>query len=397
MATSEKQLEELALKQYGEKSVYSRGLENVIIKYTALTFIDGNKGILKYRGIPIEEIASKGTYEELIYLFLYGKLPNREELNKLKDTLNSNYEVPKEVLDAIYMMPKDSDPIALLELSTAVLAGLEKDFKWSKDTDKQRAIEIIPKMAAMVANVYRHKEGKSPKIPSPSDSYARSFLEACFDRKVTDEEANVMDKALVLYADHEVPASTTAGLVVVSTLSDMYSGIVGALAALKGPLHGGAAEAAFRQFLEIGSPDRVEEWFNEKIIKGKNRLMGFGHRVYKVYDPRAKIFKSLAESLTQKNPDARKYYEIAKKLEELGINQFGSKGIYPNTDFYSGIVYYALGFPVYMYTALFALSRTLGWLAHFIEYVDEQHRLIRPRAVYVGPENASWIPMDQRS
>lgn len=279
MATSEKQLEELALKQYGEKSVYSRGLENVIIKYTALTFIDGNKGILKYRGIPIEEIASKGTYEELIYLFLYGKLPNREELNKLKDTLNSNYEVPKEVLDAIYMMPKDSDPIALLELSTAVLAGLEKDFKWSKDTDKQRAIEIIPKMAAMVANVYRHKEGKSPKIPSPSDSYARSFLEACFDRKVTDEEANVMDKALVLYADHEVPASTTAGLVVVSTLSDMYSGIVGALAALKGPLHGGAAEAAFRQFLEIGSPDRVEEWFNEKIIKGKNRLMGFGHRV----------------------------------------------------------------------------------------------------------------------
>lgn len=397
MSLDEKKLEELSLKQYGEKSVYSRGLENVIIKYTALTFIDGNKGILKYRGFPIEEIVNKGTYEELIYLFLYGKLPNRDELNHVKDIINKNYEVSKEVLDAIYMMPKDADPIALLELSTAVLAGLEKDFKWNKATDKEKAIEILPKMATIVANVFRHKEGKSPKIPSPSDSYARSFLEACFDRKVTDEEASVMDKALILYADHEVPASTTAGLVVVSTLSDIYSGVVGALAALKGPLHGGAAEAAFRQYLEIGSPDKVEEWFNEKIIKGKNRLMGFGHRVYKVYDPRAKIFKSMAEQLVQKNPEARKYLEVAEKVEDLGIKQFGAKGIYPNTDFYSGIVYYALGFPLYMYTALFALSRTLGWLAHFIEYVDEQHRLIRPRAVYIGPESATWVPIDQRS
>jgi len=205
-----------------------------------------------------------------------------------------------------------------------------------------------------------------------------------------------MDAALILYTDHEVPASTTAGLVASSTFSDMYSCIVAALAALKGPLHGGAAEEAFKQFVEIGSPDKVDEWFKINIVEGRKRLMGFGHRVYKTYDPRAKIFKKLAQQLSQENPEIKKYLEIAERLEKLGIETFGSKGIYPNTDFYSGIVFYGLGFPIYMYTALFALSRTLGWLAHFIEYVEEQHRLIRPRALYVGPEYKHYVPIDKR-
>jgi citrate synthase len=376
-------------------SVVSKGLENVVIKVTSLTYIDGEKGILRYRGYDINDLVKFGSYEETIYLMLYGKLPNIKELEKLKEKLNEEYEVPQEVIDAIYLMPRDADAIGLLEVGTAALASLDKNFKW-KENDKEKAISIIAKMSTLVANVFRRKEGNKPRIPESSDSYAKSFLAASLSKEPTPEEVNAMDKALILYADHEVPASTTAALVASSTLSDMYSSITAALAALKGPLHGGAAEEAFKQFLEIKEINNVENWFNEKILNQKNRLMGFGHRVYKTYDPRAKIFKNLASTLVEKNSDTKKYFEIAQKLEELGIKYFANKGIYPNTDFYSGIVFYAIGFPVYMFTALFALSRTLGWLAHIIEYVEEQHRLIRPRALYVGPEYRQYVPLNQR-
>ncbi|MEM4943767.1 MAG: citrate synthase [Saccharolobus sp.] len=376
-------------------SVVSKGLENVIIKTTSLTFIDGEKGILRYRGYDINDLVKFGSYEETIYLMLYGKLPNSNELNKLKEKLNEEYEVPQEVIDTLYLMPKDADAIGLLEVGTSALAAIDKGFKW-KENDKEKAISIIAKMSTLVANVFRRKEGNKPRIPEPSDSYAKSFLSASFAKEPSKDEIYAMDKSLILYADHEVPASTTAALVACSTLSDMYSSLTAALAALKGPLHGGAAEEAFKQYVEIGDPNNVEKWFNEKIINQKNRLMGFGHRVYKTYDPRAKIFKNLALTLIDKNPEAKKYFEIAQKLEELGIKHFSSKQIYPNTDFYSGIVFYALGFPIYMFTALFALSRTLGWLAHIIEYVEEQHRLIRPRALYIGPEYKQYVPLSQR-
>ncbi|MEM3269718.1 MAG: citrate synthase [Saccharolobus sp.] len=376
-------------------SVVSKGLENVIIKTTNLTFIDGEKGILRYRGYDINDLVKFGSYEETIYLMLYGKLPNSNELNKLKEKLNEEYEVPQEVIDTLYLMPRDADAIGLLEVGTSALASIDKGFKW-KENDKEKAISIIAKMSTLVANVFRRKEGNKPRIPEPSDSYAKSFLSASFAKEPSKDEIDAMDKSLILYADHEVPASTTAALVACSTLSDMYSSLTAALAALKGPLHGGAAEEAFKQYVEIGDPNNVEKWFNEKIINQKNRLMGFGHRVYKTYDPRAKIFKNLALTLIDKNPEAKKYFEIAQKLEELGIKHFSSKQIYPNTDYYSGIVFYALGFPIYMFTALFALSRTLGWLAHIIEYVEEQHRLIRPRALYIGPEYKQYVPLSQR-
>ncbi|MEM0294448.1 MAG: citrate synthase [Saccharolobus sp.] len=376
-------------------SVVSKGLENVIIKTTSLTFIDGEKGILRYRGYDINDLVKFGSYEETIYLMLYGKLPNSNELNKLKEKLNEEYEVPQEVIDTLYLMPRDADAIGLLEVGTSALASIDKGFKW-KENDKEKAISIIAKMSTLVANVFRRKEGNKPRIPEPSDSYAKSFLSASFAKEPSKDEIYAMDKSLILYADHEVPASTTAALVACSTLSDMYSSLTAALAALKGPLHGGAAEEAFKQYVEIGDPNNVEKWFDEKIINQKNRLMGFGHRVYKTYDPRAKIFKNLALTLIDKNPEAKKYFEIAQKLEELGIKHFSSKQIYPNTDYYSGIVFYALGFPIYMFTALFALSRTLGWLAHIIEYVEEQHRLIRPRALYIGPEYKQYVPLSQR-
>jgi len=377
-------------------NLVSRGLENVIIKTTSITYIDGENGILLYRGYDVPELAENSLYEEVIHLILYGELPNRIQLKEIIDKINKNYEIPQQVIDAIYSLPRDSDPIALMEVAFSMLAAIDKGFKW-RVSDREKALEIIAKTSTIVANIYRMKEGLKPKIPEPSENYAKSFYKACFNRDPTELEFKALNSALILYADHEVPASTTAALVAASTLSDMYSSIVAALAALKGPLHGGAAEEAFKQFLEIGDVDNVERWFQKKIIEEKNRLMGFGHRVYRTYDPRALVFKKYAEQFAKINHNVEKILKIALKLEDLGLKHFSGKRIYPNTDFYSGIVYYALGYPVYMYTVLFALSRVLGWLAHIIEYVNEEHRLIRPRALYVGPtERRKFIPLDKR-
>ncbi|MGC8555778.1 MAG: citrate synthase [Conexivisphaera sp.] len=377
----------------------SRGLEDVNIKWTRLTSIDGERGILRYAGYSVDDLINGGaSAEEVQYLFLHGELPREQQLREFASRVERGYRVPPHALSAISSLPRSSDAVALQMAAFASLAASER-FSWDKSTDRDVAASLVGNMLTITANAYRHILGLPFVEPDPRGGYARSFLRAAMGREPTEDEARAMNAALILYMDHEVPASTTAGLVVVSTLSDMYSGVIGALAALRGPLHGGAAEAAIAQFAEIGSEDAVEEWFRENIASGRRRLMGFGHRVYRTYDPRARIFKGLAERLAPRNPEALRYYRIALRLEELGIAHFGRKGIYPNTDFWSGIVYASMGFPLRnnIYTALFALSRITGWLAHFIEYVEEQHRLIRPRAVYTGPGERKFVPLPQRS
>ncbi|EZQ11241.1 MULTISPECIES: citrate synthase [Acidianus] len=374
-------------------SEISKGLENVFIKATSLTYVDGEEGVLRYEGYDINDLVNHCSFEEVIHLMLYGDLPTKEKLAEVKNRLNQSYSVPSSVIRIMEDLPHNAEAISMMETAFGGLSCFY-GVPWDKAKNKERAIEIIAKAATVTANVYRIKEGLKPRIPDPSDSYVESFLEATFSRRPSEKEIAAMNAALILYTDHEVPASTTAALVASSTLSDMYSCIVAALAALKGPLHGGAAEAAYQQFKEIEEPDNVEKWFNEKVIAGKKRLMGFGHRVYKTYDPRSKIFKNYAMKLA--NGENRKYLDIAIKLEELGLKEFSKRGIYPNVDFYSGIVFSSLGFPDYMFTPLFALARTLGWLAHIIEYVEEQHRLIRPRALYIGPEKRDYIPLDVR-
>lgn len=382
-----------------ESEEVSKGLEDVIIKWTRLTTIDGEKGILRYGGYSIEDVVKSGAQvEEIQYLFLYGKLPNAEELKKFRENIEKGYKLPDYTIDLIRKLPQESDTVAMQMTAFAAMAAAETKFKWNKDTNREIAALSIGRMAAITANIYRHIMGMKPKLPEPSESFAQSFLTATFDKKPKKEDVEAMNAALMLYTDHEVPASTTGGLVAVSTLSDIYSGVTAALAALKGPLHGGAAEAAIAQFAEIGSEDNVEKWFNENIVAGKKRLMGFGHRVYRTYDPRAKIFKAIGEDLSKNNAEASNMYKIATKLDSLGIKNFGAKGIYPNTDFYSGIVYMAMGFPLRnnLYTGLFALSRITGWQAHFIEYVEEQPRLIRPRAIYKGIESREFVPLKDR-
>ncbi|EZQ02058.1 citrate synthase [Candidatus Acidianus copahuensis] len=360
----------------------SKGLENVIIKATRLTYIDGERGILRYGGYDIEDLVNNSSFEEVAYLMLYGKLPNSLELRKVKERIQ-DFEIPENVIHILEELPKDADAIAMMETAFSSLSSFYNAY-WIGP--RERALEVIGKAATIVANIYRIKEGMPTRIPEPSESYAKSFLKAIFS-DVSDMEIKAMNASLILYADHEVPASTTADLIVASTLSDMYSCVAAALSALKGPLHGGAAEEAFKQFVEIGDPSNVEAWFN-KVIAEKKRLMGFGHRVYKTYDPRSRIFKKLAKEL--KSERGGKYLEIAEKLEEVGTRHFAEKKIFPNTDFYSGIVFYSIGFPIYMFTPLFALSRTLGWLAHAIEYVEDDYGMIRPRALYVGSEKRSF-------
>jgi len=377
----------------------SKGLEDVNIKWTRLTTIDGEKGILKYGGYSIEDIVNNNALaEEIQYLFLYGELPTMEQLKNFRKKVEEGYNLPDFVIDIIRKLPRESDAVAMQMTAFASLAAKETNFKWNKETNRDVAAVQIGRMVAITANVYRHIMGMDPVKVKPYPTEAETFLRATFGRDVTKDEIDAMNTALILYTDHEVPASTTAGLVAVSTLSDIYSGVTAALAALKGPLHGGAAEASIAQFAEIGSVENVEKWFNENILTGKRRLMGFGHRVYKTYDPRAKIFKRIAEKLISRSEEAKKYYQIATKLEELGIKNYGIKGIYPNTDYYSGIVYMSIGFPLRnnIYTALFALSRITGWQAHFIEYVEEQHRLIRPRAVYRGPGDRKFVRIEER-
>ena len=376
-----------------------KGLENAEIEWTKLTTIDGEKGILMYGGYTIDDIiAHKASVEEIQYLFLYGELPTQNQLQAFRHDVEAGYKLPDYVIDIIRKLPRESDAVAMQMAAFASMAAAEVSFKWNKETDKVVAANAIGRMSAVTANVYRHIMGLPPANPKPSNSFVESFLKATFGKELSREEIDAMNSALILYTDHEVPASTTAGLVAVSTLSDMYSGVTAALAALKGPLHGGAAEASIAQFKEIGDEKNVRNWFDKNITTGNKRLMGFGHRVYKTYDPRARIFKKYAESLVKNSKEAEKLFKVAAALEELGIEKYGAKKIFPNTDYFSGIVYLSMGFPLQnnIYTALFALSRITGWTAHFIEYDEEEERLIRPRAVYVGKGLRDFTPITAR-
>ncbi|MEM0140397.1 MAG: citrate/2-methylcitrate synthase [Ferroplasma sp.] len=363
-------------------SEISPGLENVYIKYTALTYIDGDKGIMRYRGYDINELAEKSTFERVSYLMLFGDLPDSRQLDDFINNINKHLVLDDYLKIILKNMPETTDSLGMLQTLLSARAATEINYKYTSENDKKMIPEILGTVLSMVANIYRIKSGDGIIDPEPLNNYASTFLKACFG-SFTEEQAKAMDSALILYMDHEIPASTTAALVTASTLSDMYSSLASAVTALRGPLHGGAAEGAYRQFLEIGSPENVEKWFENNILNGNKRLVGFGHRVYRTFDPRLKTFKKYADILST-TEEQKNILATARKLEETGIKAFGKKGIYTNTDFYSGIVFHAIGFPVDMFTTLFGLSRISGILAQVTEYVETQERLIRPRAIYNG-------------
>lgn len=378
----------------GSEVVVHKGLENIIIKETRLSYIDGEKGILYYAGYPIEDLAKYSTFEEVCFLLWNCRLPTKKELEDLKRSLRENAKVPKEVIEIIKLAPKNAHPMDILRTAISALGPYDPELDdISKEANIRKSIRLQAKINTITACIYRVKEGLGCIDPNPDLNYAENFLYMMFGKIPDGLSSRIMDVAFILHAEHEVPASTTAALTTASTLSDIYAAIVSGIAALKGPLHGGANEKALEMLKEIGSPDKAEDYI-KKALEAKKRIMGFGHRVYKAYDPRARIFKEYFRMLCEQKNDWT-LYRIAEKVEEVMRNLLGKKGIFPNIDFYSGAVYNMLGIPPYMFTPIFALARTAGWTAHVIEYLED-NRLIRPRAHYVGKLDLKYIPIEER-
>ena len=370
---------------------YSPGLEGVIGGITTISEIDSLHSQLIYRGIEVRELARKGTFEETAYLLLYGKLPNRSELDEFNKTLGAEREVPKEVYETLRLVPKSAHPMDQLRAGYAVLAGFDPDYtKSDHDANVRKAVRILAKAGTMVANGYRIRQGKDIIKPDANLRTAANFLYIMNGEKPDDYTEKVMDASLTLYAEHGYNASTFACRVTVATLSDIYSGIISGIGTLKGALHGGANEEAMKMLMEIGSPDKAEAWIRDALTN-KKKIMGFGHREYKHGDSRAFYMTEVAKEIGRRKGNT-KWGDIADILERVMLDE---KKLYPNVDFPSAYAYYLLGIPIELYTPIFVISRVSGWSAHAIEQLDN-NRLIRPTAIYEGAHGVPFIPIAER-
>lgn len=368
-----------------------------------VTYLDGEAGILRYQGYPIEQLAENSTYLEVAYLLIYGELPTAEQYAQWVERITHHtfiHENAKKIVDGFHY---DAHPMGMF---TSVVAGLSTfypDSKAVEDVDVRRthAIRLIAKVPTIAAMAYRYSVGMPFVYPDNTLGFAENFLSMMWRIAEPRYEANpvlarALDILFILHADHEQNCSTTAMRTVGSSLADPYVSTAAAAAALYGPRHGGANEAVLRMLTSIGSLDNVPA-FIEDVKAGKGRLQGFGHRVYKSYDPRAKVIKRTAYEVfdvTGKNP----LLDIALKLEEVALSDeyFTSRKLYPNVDFYSGLIYQAMGFPTDIFTVLFAIPRTAGWLAHWGELVSNDNKIARPRQLYIGPEERLYVPMEKR-
>lgn len=381
-----------------KQPIINKGVENVCIDKSTICYIDGFRSKLYYRGYSIEDLAEHSTFEETTYLVLYDKLPTKRELDDFCGWLREERDLPREVVELMYKIPRDVEPMEMLRTVVSYLGNLDPGrHDLSREGMYRKAIRLIAKMPTIVAYWYRIVNKLDLVEPDPRLGHAENFLYMFHGKRPDKLSARAMDVSMILYAEHEMNASAFTTVVIASTLSDYYSAIVGGIGALRGPLHGYANVEAMRQFDEIGHPDNVEKWYKEYILTGKKRVMGAGHRVYKTYDPRAKIFREYARMFAEKvGGRAKEYYDIAYKLEELVMTQLcETKNVCTNVDYWSGIVYYALGIPVDFYCTLFAMARTTGWSAHILEYLIAP-RIIRPRLYYDGELDREYIPIDKR-
>lgn len=372
-----------------------RGLEGVVFTESELSFINGQEGKLYYLGIPIEELAEKSTYEEVAYLLLYRKLPTKAELEEFDKKLKENRAVRVEKVASFANYPRDAHPMAALRTAISELGLFDpKAEDTSLENLRETGISLIAKFPTVVAALKRLREGHLPLEPRSDLSHAANFYYMLNGEVPSKEQEKLLDVALILHADHGMNASTFTALVIHATASDLYSSIVGAIGALKGPRHGGANEQVLKMIQGIGDASQVPEWFKQKLEK-KERIMGMGHRVYKAYDPRARILKRYAEEVAKAHGRTREY-EILVAIEKEAEKYLAPKGIYPNVDFYSGVVYSDLGIPVEFFTPVFAVARIAGWVGHILEYTEKDNRLIRPRAKYSGELDKPYIPIEQR-
>ena len=365
----------------------AKGLEDVVAGKSSITFIDGHEGRLLYRGYDIADLTAHSNYEETTYLLWNGHLPTVNDLKSFSEELGAKREIPRELVSILTTLPQNCDTIDALRVGVAAL-GVFDDPMYSQ---QERAMSIAAKMGTIVAAIHRHKHGQAVVAPREDLSFATNFLYMVSGKVPSEEDARLMDVLLILHADHEFNASTFTARIIASTLSDIYSAVTGAVGALKGPLHGGANEKVVEMTAEIGSPANVDAYIRGKLAS-KVKINGFGHRVYKTMDPRAKILSDMAAHFvrTQKEKES---LEIIKGTEAILLKE---KNLHPNVDLFSGLALNHVGVPAYLFTPVFAVGRAPGWLAHVLEqYAD--NRIIRPISDYVGPQLTAYAPIETRS
>ena len=371
-----------------------RGLKDVYIDTSEASFVDGQVGKLLYRGYNIHDLAEKSTFEEVIYLLLYAALPKEDELAKLDAVLRSNRDIPDEVIQVLRLV-KDSHPMDALRTGISALAGFDPEVDDnSPEATVRKGLRLTAKGPNIVAAHHRIRNGKDPVAPNADLNHAGNFLYMLSGAVPDEETQNLMDVDFILHAEHSSNASSFGARVTASTLSDLHSAIVTGIGVLKGPWHGGAAEAVMKMAQDIGQPENAEE-YARKVLEGGGRIMGFGHRVYKAEDPRARHLRTRSQELGEKMGQPH-WFQILRYMEEKVMVPYRSKGIFVNVDFFAGSIYHLLGIPEDLFIPIFALGRIPGWTLQCVEQY-ENNILMRPLLEYTGAMDLEYVPMEQRT
>ncbi len=373
------------------ESTASAGLRGVVAAQSAIGDVDGENGILIYQGYDIHDLAENSTFEEVVFLLWNNRLPNKAELNDLSEQFRAHYAVPADIIEMMKSFPKEAEPMDVLRTTVSALDFYDRD---GHGTDRENAtkaaIKITGQIGTLAAAWDRIRNGKEVVKPDTSLSIAENFLYMLRGEKADPEEARMFDVALILHADHELNASTFTTRVVAGTLADMYGAVTAGIAALAGPLHGGANTAVMKMLIEIDKEDKVDQ-FVETALEEKRKIMGIGHAVYKTEDPRATWLRKYSKTMAERKGES-KWFEMSQRIEKLMLEK---KGMHPNVDFYSASTYYLMGIPLDLYTPIFAVSRISGWTGHILEQYSN-NKLIRPRAEYIGKRDQKYVPIEER-
>lgn len=374
-----------------ETTTAAAGLRGVVAAQSSIGDVDGEKGVLIYQGYDIHDLAEHSTFEEVIYLLWNGRLPTRAELDELNARIRRNYDVPDAVIELMKQYPIESDPMDVLRTAVSSLDLYDPQGQGTdRDSAVGAAVRITGQIGSIVAAWERIRNGFEVVAPDKNLCIAENFLYMLRGEKADADEARIFDVALILHADHELNASTFTTRVVAGTLADMYGAVTAGIAALSGPLHGGANTAVMKMLLEIGEMDKVDAYV-DNALANKQKIMGIGHAVYRTEDPRATWLRRFSRQMGEKKGEL-KWFEMSQRIEQL---MHEKKGMFPNVDFYSASTYYLMGIPLDLFTPIFAVSRISGWTGHILEQYAH-NKLIRPRAEYVGQRGLNYVPIAER-
>jgi citrate synthase len=375
----------------GTESTAAAGLRGVVAAQSAIGDVDGEQGILIYQGYDIHDLAENSTFEEVVFLLWNGRLPQRDEVDDLSSELRANYHVPSAVVEMMKQFPKDADPMDVLRTAVSALDFYDRE---GHGTDRGNAMKAAVKITSQIGTIAatwdRIRNEKEVVAPDKNLGIAENFLYMLRGEKPDADEARMFDIALILHADHELNASTFTTRVVAGTLADMYGAVTAGIAALAGPLHGGANTAVMKMLIEIGDLAKLDAWVDQALAD-KRKIMGIGHAVYKTEDPRATWLRKFSRQMAERKGET-KWFDMSQRIEQLMLEK---KGMYPNVDFYSASTYYLMGIPLDLYTPIFAVSRVSGWTGHILEQY-ENNKLIRPRAEYIGNRDQKYVPIGDR-